>query len=371
MNNLRVCIVCPRMGVRSETFIRRHVNEYFGNAPSIAWDPPDDPAWEPHGPHMIVNDFGSGWSKVSKPLLQRLPGYRWEDRVGRFLRRHRINVVIGEYLNFAHLFIPVCGRLGIRLIAHGHGYDLSKNLRNPQWQQAYHDLNRVAAVVVPSERSKAALAGAGIEPRVIRVKPYGVDVPDSPPNRVPRTRVECLAVGRMVGKKAPILLLDSFRRACARYPDLHLSYVGDGPLFPAARHYVDALGLGNHVSLLGPQDHSEVARLMASADLFLQHSVVDPVTGDEEGLPVAILEASASALPVVSTVHAGIPEAVDDGVSGFLVKEGDVQGMADAIVALASDGQRRIEMGLAGWRRVREQFSTAREREAFNELLNA
>ncbi|HEY8510006.1 MAG TPA: glycosyltransferase, partial [Steroidobacteraceae bacterium] len=108
-----------------------------------------------------------------------------------------------------------------------------------------------------------------------------------------------------------------------------------------------------------------------SADLFLQHSVVDPVTGDEEGLPVAILEASASALPVVSTVHAGIPEAVDDGVSGFLVKEGDVQGMADAIVALASDGQRRIEMGLAGWRRVREQFSTAREREAFNELLNA
>ena len=60
---------------------------------------------------------------------------------------------------------------------------------------------------------------------------------------------------------------------------------------------------------------------MKKAHIFLQHSVTCPITGDEEGVPVAILEAMASGLPVVSTFHAGIPEAVVDGKTGFLVSE--------------------------------------------------
>jgi colanic acid/amylovoran biosynthesis glycosyltransferase len=373
MRNFRICIICPRTGKRSETFIRRHVNQYFGKAASIAWAPPDHATWEPAGPHMIVNDVGSGWDRIGTALLKRLPGplkYNWESRVARFLRRHRIDVVLGEYLNFSHAFIPVCHRLGIRMFVHGHGYDLSWMLREPRWQRAYRDYNRIDAVIVPSQKSREALVAVGVEERVIRVKPYGVDVPESPPsNKVPRARVECVAVGRMVGKKAPILLLDSFRRACTKCPDLHLSYVGDGPLFSAALHYVEAFGLGNQVSLLGAQDNSEVVRLIAAADIFLQHSVVDPVTGDEEGLPVAILEAAAAALPVVSTLHAGIPEAIDDGVTGYLVPEGDVQAMADAIVALAANPRLRDDMGKAAWRKARARFSTVSERKAFMELL--
>jgi glycosyltransferase involved in cell wall biosynthesis len=310
---------------------------------------------------------------MSTFLLKQLPGplkYTWESRVAHFLRQHRIDVVLGEYLNFSHAFIPVCHRLGIRMLAHGHGYDLSWMLRDPQWQQLYRDYNRIDAVIVPSEKSRQALVAVGIEERIIRVKPYGVDVPESPPaDKVPRARVECVAVGRMVGKKAPILLLDSFRRACTQCPDLHLSYVGDGPLFCAALHYVEAFGLKNQVSLLGAQDHSEVVRLMAAADIFLQHSVVDPLTGDEEGLPVAIIEAAAAALPVVSTIHAGIPEAIDDRVTGYLVREGDVQAMADAIVALAANARLRNDMGLAAWRKARARFSTMSERKAFMDLL--
>jgi glycosyltransferase involved in cell wall biosynthesis len=101
---------------------------------------------------------------------------------------------------------------------------------------------------------------------------------------------------------------------------------------------------------------------MASADLFIQHSMTDPHTGDQEGLPLAILEAMAEALPVVSTFHAGIPEAVQDGVTGFLVEPGDSTGMADRILCLADDSERRRAFGLAGHTRARNLFSWSRER---------
>src|SRR5690606_2027114 len=94
-----------------------------------------------------------------------------------------------------------------------------------------------------------------------------------------------------------------------------------------------------------------------------------PGTGDEEGLPVAILEAMASGLPVVSTRHAGIPEAVIEGTTGYLVDEGDTAGMAAHVVRLARDAELRRRMGHAGWQRALQSFSWPRERARLLELL--
>jgi colanic acid/amylovoran biosynthesis glycosyltransferase len=108
---------------------------------------------------------------------------------------------------------------------------------------------------------------------------------------------------------------------------------------------------------------------LRDSDHFLLHSVTDPDTGDEEGLPVSILEAMAHALPVISTRHAGIPEAVVEGETGFLVDEGDSAGMAECILDLAKGSGMRSEMGLAGWRRARELFCWDREKKALLEIM--
>jgi len=84
---------------------------------------------------------------------------------------------------------------------------------------------------------------------------------------------------------------------------------------------------------------------------------------------VSILEAMASALPVVSTRHAGIPEAVFDGVTGFLVEPGDSVAMAEQILKLASDPVQRQELGLAGWRYARDHFTWERERASLLHVL--
>ena len=84
---------------------------------------------------------------------------------------------------------------------------------------------------------------------------------------------------------------------------------------------------------------------------------------------MAILEAMAHSLPVVSTRHAGIPEAVREGVTGLLVNEGDTREMAHALVALARDANLRRSMGIAGWNVARERFSWLRERADLQRIL--
>jgi colanic acid/amylovoran biosynthesis glycosyltransferase len=86
---------------------------------------------------------------------------------------------------------------------------------------------------------------------------------------------------------------------------------------------------------------------MAKASVFVQHSVTTPQTGDKEGTPVAIMEAMATGLPVISTNHAGIAEIVENGVTGILVNEFDVDTMATEMIALMNDKERMKAMGKA------------------------
>jgi len=209
----------------------------------------------------------------------------------------------------------------------------------------------------------------GIDAARIHVVPCGVDVPTEARTRAERRTVHCVAVGRMVAKKAPIVLLDAFRRAHEVCPQLRLDYVGGGPLFAAARQFVQSFRLEPPVTLHGWQPAATVQALLRNGDVFLQHSVLDPETGDEEGLPVSMLEAMAEGLPVVATRHGGIAEAVVDGATGALVAERDVVDMAAQIVRFAVDPDLRRHLGYAGWERASEHYTWDGERKALLEIM--
>jgi glycosyltransferase involved in cell wall biosynthesis len=101
------------------------------------------------------------------------------------------------------------------------------------------------------------------------------------------------------------------------------------------------------VTLPGPCSHAEVFAQMARASCFVQHSV-RPLNGDLEGTPLAILEAMAAGLPVVATRHGGIAEVVAEERTGFLVEEGDVDGMAARMLRLAETPRLASQLGEAG-----------------------
>jgi glycosyltransferase involved in cell wall biosynthesis len=122
---------------------------------------------------------------------------------------------------------------------------------------------------------------------------------------------------------------------------------------------IAARGLAGTVNLLGARPEHEVARMMAECDLFVLPSIVATghKDGVQEGIPVALMEAMASARPAISTTTAGIPELIDDGISGLLVPPQDPRALAQAIRLLIDDPTRAASMGLNGRDKVQREFA--------------
>lgn len=377
--NKPLAIIAPQVGAYSETFIRRHMQDLLPGGTVIVTNTVDGSYaghWSVDCPILALNQVQwGGLNQGMVHFLTRQLGWRSaEDSVflvvKQFLEKHKVQVILSEYLDFSVPFFQMSQKLGIRFFAHAHGGDVSVQLRNPKWQTEYLLYNQADGVITVSEASRQKLITLGLEASRVHVIPCGVDVPEKPVVKTEREMIRCLAVGRMVSKKAPILLLDAFRRAVAVCPNLRLDYVGTGLLLPAIRQFIKAFNLVDKVRLHGGQSHNVVCQLMEAADIFLQHSMTDPDTGDQEGLPVAILEAMGYSLPVVSTRHAGIPEAVVDRETGFIVDEGDSVDMAQKIVLFVQDFDLRVQMGLAGWQRARELFSWKQEKGKLLEIMN-
>lgn len=380
----RVAILIDHVGRPSEVFIRRHI-EYFGEhaRPIVKRRlPADEAAW---GEDLTVEVLPKGAS-LPKRLAQlrslmlvgdrrTMAGATNKQRraLTRTLRDVAPAAVLVEYLSPWLSYLPDIARMRVPIFGHAHGYDVSQLVRDPRWAHAYGEWNRADGVVVPSSHIKARLVNLGIDQAKLHVIPYGVEVPGELPR--PGTAAtkpfRFVAVGRMVQKKAPLATLEAFHSVSQSNPEVHLDMVGDGPLKESAEAYVREHGLGHCVTLWGPQPHGVVRSIMRGGDAFVQHSRVDPETGDEEGLPVAILEAMAEALPVVATRHAGIPESVVDGETGYLVQEEDIHTMRDAMEALSRDRNTARALGAHGWRRAAERFSVERQRSSLRQLLLA
>jgi glycosyltransferase involved in cell wall biosynthesis len=299
---------------------------------------------------------------------------RFEDFAQRetrcFLKRNKVQCILGEYLNYSFHYFEVFRELNIPYYTHAHGTDISLCLYDPYWRERYLLYNDAAGIITMSQISRTKLINLGIDSKKIHVIPYGVDVPDYPLQHHVNDVVKCLFVGRLVPKKAPLLLLESFYLALKDYPNLHLDLIGEGMLYQKVEDFVREFGLQDRVTIHGAKPHEFVKQTMQDSHIFIQHSITDPETGDEEGLPVAILEAMANALPVISTRHAGIPEAVIEEETGLLVDEEDTLAMAKNIVLLAEDEQLRRKIGVAAWKRVGTLFTWELERSLLLDLMD-
>jgi colanic acid/amylovoran biosynthesis glycosyltransferase len=174
-----------------------------------------------------------------------------------------------------------------------------------------------------------------------------------------RTRVRLLTVARLVEKKGIADALRALSRLLRSGQRVEYAVAGDGPLRSPLEALARELALGPAVRFLGPVDHGGLPRLLAESDVFVAPSV-SAGDGDEEGIPVSIMEAMAVGLPVVATTHSAIPELVEDGVSGWLAPERAVAALADRIGRLVGDPALRAAMGRAGAARVRAEFDVER-----------
>lgn len=241
--------------------------------------------------------------------------------------------------------IRSAGVVDAPLVTTFYGYDVS---RTPA--RVYRRLfARGDAFLALSETMRTRLVEMGAPPERTHVHGLGVDLAKfSPraPDHSPSGEYHLLSIARLVPKKGIADALRAVAIARRRVPSIRYTIIGDGPLRGTLEALARSLRIETHVRFVGWRVEPEVLSIARTAHAVLAPSVTAP-DGDAEGTPVAILEAQALGLPVISTLHAGIPDVVQPGVSARLVREHDVDALAEAIEAL-EDPALRSRMGASG-----------------------
>jgi len=223
-------------------------------------------------------------------------------------------------------------------------------------------LERAAFAVTISSFNRHYLAER-VSPRateVMRVVHCGVPVHRLRMELAGRVPGRILGVGRLDPIKGFEHLIDACAKLAEQGADFECHIVGEGPLRPALERRIVRLGLQGRVLLLGARPQEQVQAAMREASVFVLACVVTP-KGDRDGIPVALMEAMATGLPVVSTDVSGIPELVIDGVTGRLAPPGDAQALADCLVNLLSDRSKAQQLALAARAHVEREFNVTTE----------
>jgi glycosyltransferase involved in cell wall biosynthesis len=181
-------------------------------------------------------------------------------------------------------------------------------------------------------------------------------------------RLACVA--RLEAKKGHAELLDAIAELVRCGVDVRCDLVGDGPQRRALAQRIDALGLGDRVTLHGAQPRERALACVRDAHAVALPSLVT-ATGRRDGIPVALMEAMALGRPVVATELSGIPELVVPERTGLLVPPGDRDALVTALARLASDPALRHQLGRAARAHVAALFDVDRSSDRLRELFAA
>lgn len=355
-----LAIFSPNQNVYSETFIQAHkqlgfnIKFYYGGLLPNALESEND-------------IFDSSFSARVKWHL--LKDFTFEEKkILLSLRKEKVNCVLAEYGVTACESLKIIKYLKLPLVVYFHGFDASQKDTLLKYGEKYKEVFQYAnKIVVVSHKMKQALINLHCPENKLVVNCYGPD--DSffllKPDFEQKTFV---SVGRFVDKKAPHLTIQAFKKVVEKYPDAKLIMAGDGELLKLCKALTGCLNLNGSITFPGVLNRQEVISLFKNSIAFVQHSVVAE-NGDSEGTPVAILEAQAAGLPVISTYHAGIPEVVVHEETGLLVEEHDVDGMSKNMIRILETDGLPKKLGDNGRKRVRENFTMERHLKIIEEMV--
>ncbi|HHT9113085.1 MAG: glycosyltransferase [Planctomycetes bacterium] len=237
-----------------------------------------------------------------------------------------------------------------KIVTTFHGYDISSYIKK-NGDDVYKNLFGEGDIFLPiSERWKNTLIELGCDERKIFVHRMGIDTSKflfSPRNHHDNGKVRLLTICRLVEKKGVRYAIRAVAKVLGRYPYLEYKIAGDGPLKIQLEDLIKELNIQDNVKILGWKNQEEIVELLKDTDILIAPSITG-TDGEQEGIPVALMEALAQGLPVLSTQHSGIPELIRDGESGFLVREGDVDALAERLEFFLVHPEIWSKMGRAG-----------------------
>lgn len=265
------------------------------------------------------------------------------------------------------------GALSGKLITAFHGYDLTTYIKK-NGSHVYSRLFEYCDLCLPiSEHWKKTLQQIGCAENKIKVHRMGVDIHQftmKQEYRQQNEKLRILSIARLVEKKGIEYSIKAMADVAKHHPHAEYLIIGDGPSRNQLEQLVCRQGLEKQVRFLGWMKQDEIIRIMGQSDILVAPSVTSE-SGDQEGIPVVLMEALAMGLPVVSTYHSGIPELVHDGESGFLVPEKNVAGLARKLSILIEDEKLRHRLGQRGRQYVEKHYDLTRLNSQLEKIYKA
>jgi glycosyltransferase involved in cell wall biosynthesis len=251
---------------------------------------------------------------------------------GNIYKKNNIRLIHSHFGPSGIEILPLAKRMNLPLVVTFHGYDASLLLQNKVYVRNLQGLFNYARIITVSDNMKNDLIKISESSAKFDVIRCGIPVELFKfKERLPLQNkiangdtIIFLQISNFVEVKGHKYTVQAFRKFLNHYKNARLILAGDGETKISVQDSCRQLGIIDKVIFPGVINEREVNNLMLEADVFLQHSVTLP-NGVKEGLPTVLMEAMATGLPVISTFHSAIPELIDNGVNGFLVKERDVE----------------------------------------------
>ncbi len=311
---------------------------------------------------IIPKPWSHQFRRVWQKHVQRAPITIYQSEAQRLRREIFESGARLLHVYFGHIgvhLLPLLEIAPVPFVVSFHGADAQVDLHRPKHRAAMQRVFALAKFILVRSNSLAdRIVEAGCPREKIRLNRTGL-----PLERIPfRQRTapvdgawNCLQACRLIEKKGLFTTLRAFATFAAKWPKATLVFAGNGPLRDKLWKLALDLGLGGRVTCTGFLSQDELRALYSKADMFLHPSELGS-DGDQEGIPNSILEAMACGTPVLATRHGGIPEAVEDCVSGLLTPERDDEALAAGMLALATDSERYTAMSKAAAARIATMF---------------
>lgn len=302
------------------------------------------------------------WRRLISKHIKHEPWtlFRWELRHALLeLTRTEAKVL---HIYFGHTAVhlrPLIKAFPHPVVVSFHGADAGVDMDRPAHLAAMREVFELATVVqARSESLMEDLARLGCPREKLRLQRTGIPLEEwtfarrvEPRDHSFRILQSC----RLIAKKGVDVTMKAFAEVVKTCPQAQLVIAGDGPLWGELENLADGLGITSQVRFTGFLNQQQLREEVYHAHLFV-HPSRTSADGNREGIPNAMLEAMASGLPVIATRHGGIPEAVTDGVSGLLVAENDVAGLAAAMSRVTSDAVLAASLAMEGRNAIEKKF---------------
>ncbi|MEP0263903.1 glycosyltransferase family 4 protein [Dokdonia sp.] len=348
-----IALFSPNEAVYSETFVHAHktmlqgsVFYYYGTRLNIKLENSTMDLHRRSAPFLtkVIRKFKKSNTKYSM----------WSVLVQSMIDND-IDVILIEFGPHAHSLLPFLEQVNIPFIVHFHGYDASVDKVIKECNNYIEVFKLATSIIVVSTEMRERLIKLGCERSKITYTPCG---PNDKFLEIKPTlsKKQLIGIGRFVDKKAPYFTILAFAKALQEVPDAKLILAGNGQLLNACQNLVAYYKISDAVSFPGVITPEKFRELLSDSRAYVQHSITSNI-GDMEGTPVAIMEAQASGIPVISTRHGGIKDVILEDETGFLCDEKDVDEMAKFMIRLLKNKSEAQTMGQNARKRILENYT--------------